>query len=307
MSNFFCGPAGIGLFILGTICGWIGQESYAPLFSLWNLPGSLAGFSLDAVNFRHLTGLLGPILVGIGLLSVAAEAGRPFRGFNVFRNAVNSWMSRESVFAMGFIVLAGLDTVLLAHPAVQTLAGLAGLGVAISQGMILRNSKGVPAWSVPIMPHHFVASALATGMGGYLVITPLINPELLLSPTPYLVGTGLIALSLTLWLLYLSGEPHTATFSHSIAVLKRPSYLAGIVGLGHVLPALILLSALAFPERPMALPVLAGLAMLAGGLIARIALIMKAAFWVDLFDGFEEKRASLPAAQMAPRTAAEAA
>jgi len=48
-----------------------------------------------------------------------------------------------------------------------------------------------------------------------------------------------------------------------------------------------LISAQSVPATPM----LAGAAMLAGGLIAKIALIQKAAFWVDLFDRHEEQRA----------------
>ncbi|MEE8433968.1 MAG: DmsC/YnfH family molybdoenzyme membrane anchor subunit [bacterium] len=310
-ANFFCGTTGMALFILGTICGWLGTEAYAPLFELADKPGSpgvfsIGGFSMAAFNWRHLTGLLGPALVAIGLLSVAAEAGRPFRGFNVIRNFRNSWMSRESVFAIAFIVLAGLDTLLLASPVVQTLAGMTGLGLALCQGLILRTAKGVPAWSVPIMPHHFAASGLASGMGAYLIVAGLFHSQILIEGiSPYVVGLGLIALNLAIWWRYLTTPPHTPTFTRSVEVLRRPSYLAGIVGLGGLLPAMLLVAGLVSAQTVPAAPILAGAAMLTGGLIAKIALIQKAAFWVDLFDKHEEQRAAVQDA--APQPAAEAA
>ena len=293
-TNFFCGTTGIGLYILGTICGWIGGLGFPPLLTLNGLPETLAGFSLRSLGFQHWTGLLGPMLVIIGLLAVAAEAGRPFRGYNVFRNAFHSWMSRESVFALIFVTLGVLDTLATTHWAVQALAGAAGVGVAWSQGMILRNAKGVPAWNVRAMPHLFVTSALVTGMGGYFVVTGLLDPFMLISPTPYAVGIGLIALGLAFWWVYLTTRPHTPTFAHSMAVLRRPAYLAGVVGLGHLLPAVLLAGGLVAPAINPAAPVVAGLAMLAGGLIAKVAVIQKAAYWVDLFDRHEEQRPATP-------------
>ena len=85
--------------MLGTLSGWLGTEAYSPLIGLAGESGSpggfsIAGFSIAAFTWRHLTGLLAPVLVAIGLLSVAAEAGRPFRGFNVIRNFRTSWMLR---------------------------------------------------------------------------------------------------------------------------------------------------------------------------------------------------------------------
>ena len=283
--------------MLGTLSGWLGTEAYSPLIGLAGESGSpggfsIAGFSIAAFTWRHLTGLLAPVLVAIGLLSVAAEAGRPFRGFNVIRNFRNSWMSRESVFAIVFIGLAVLDTLLLASPVVQALAAMTGLGLALCQGMILREAKGVPAWSVPIMPHHFAASGMASGMGAFLIVAGLYNSRILIEgAAPYVVGLTLISVNLAIWLKYLATPPHTPTFTRSMEVLRRSSYLAGIVGLGGVLPAMLLVAGLISAQSVPAAPMLAGAAMLAGGLIAKIALIQKAAFWVDLFDRHEEQRA----------------
>jgi len=98
-----------------------------------------------------------------------------------------------------------------------------------------------------------------------------------------------------------------ATFRHGVAVLMRWPYREGIVGLGHVLPALLLLAALALPGWAMALTPLAGVAMVAGGLLAKYALILKAAFLVDLYDGFGRRPAAAGAPHPRPAPSAAAA
>jgi len=56
---------------------------------------------------------------------------------------------------------------------------------------------------------------------------------------------------------------------------------------GHLLPAVLLLVGFLTGSYGL-LAALAGLAMVAGGLWSKWALIMKAAFLVDLFDGFRK-------------------
>jgi phenylacetyl-CoA:acceptor oxidoreductase subunit 1 len=299
VANFFCGPTGIGLYLLAVLAGWL-EGPQAPLLAPGNLPASFASLATGDLSPRHWAGLLAPLLVAVGLLAVAAEAGRPWRGFNVFRNLRRSWMSRESGFALAFIVLAGLDTLFWQQPALQAAAALAGLGVALSQGLILARAKGVPAWNVPILPLHFISSALTGGCGAWLVLTGLHGegtPWPALAP---LAGLALLGVNLSLWLAYLATPPHTPTFGRSVAMLRQGRYQAGIVGLGHLLPALLLAVALTFPAALHPLLVAAGAAMLAGGLIARVALVIKAALLVDLFDRFPGRQA---APELTPRVA----
>lgn len=149
VTNFFCGTTGVGLYALSTMMGWF-DAPLRPLLNLNDLQGSFASLLGDAFSggftSAHLAGVFGPLLVSVGLLAVAAEAGRPFRGFNVLRNLHRSWMSRESGFALVFIVLALLDTLFIGHPVLAAVAALAGLGVVFSQGKILSQAKGIPAW-----------------------------------------------------------------------------------------------------------------------------------------------------------------
>ena len=307
VANFLCGPTGVGLYLVAVLTGWLSGPS-APLLDLANPLASLAGWSPDAFAPRQWAGLLGPALVALGLLSVAAEAGRPFRGVNVFRNLRRSWMSRESGFAMLFMALAVLDTLLWESPPVQAVAALAGLGLVLAQGLILSKAKGVPAWSVPIMPLYFITSALAFGYGALLVLVSLHADLGLQVWTWAALGIALAAVDLLVWRRYLATPPRTDTFRHSVALLKQPPWRLGIEGVGHALPAGLLAAAALLPAIALPLLAAAGLCLLAGGALARIALILKAAYLVDLFDGFGMTPAQdLAPARVQPQPATQAA
>jgi phenylacetyl-CoA:acceptor oxidoreductase subunit 1 len=279
VANFFCGSTGIGLYLWGVLSAWW-QGLPAPLLSL----SDAAGLGLATLAVQYLTGLLGPLLVLIGLLSVALEAGRPWRGYNVFRHLGRSWMSRESGFAMGFIGLGWLDTLCVQSPLLQTLAVLTGLGVVLSQGLILSRAKGVPAWNVAVMPWHFVISALATGGGAMLVLTGVLGG--LSAGAVWLTAVGLVVVlaDLMVWYIYLGTRPTTQTFTQSVQVLQ--SYWKGIVLGGHIVPAVLLALTWLVPAMMPLLYVLAGVALLGGGVITKHVLITKAAFLVDLFEHF---------------------
>ena len=288
VSNFFCGSTGVGLYLFAVLHGWL-QQIPAPLLD-WSVE-----FGPASLRSGHPAMLLGPLLVIAGLLSVAVEAGRPLRGFNVLRNLRRSWMSRESGFALVFIVLGLLDTLFWQSPAVQVPAALAGIGVVFSQGMVLAGAKGVPAWNVPVMPAWFCSSALTAGCGAFLLLSGGSAP-------PWLLWAGLLAvlLDLGVWYLYLASHSPTATFQRSLAVLDSRFYWAWIVVLGHGIPAALLLAALAVSSLSDAAPLLAGAGMLAGGLAAKYVLIVKAAFLVDLYDRFGKAPAAASTLRSTP-------
>lgn len=279
VANFFCGTTGIGLYLWGTLSGWI-KGLNAPLLNV----SEAEGLALTVFTVQHLAGLLGPLLVLIGLLSVAIEAGRPLRGHNVFRNLGRSWMSRESGFAVAFVVLGVFDTLFLQHTFLQILAALAGLGVALSQGLILSRAKGVPAWNVAAMPWHFVMSALVTGCGAMLVLTTIWGSSGDGMVFLAVAGFAVVLADLFVWNIYLGTRPKTQTFTHSVNMLR--GYWKGTVLLGHVVPAVLLALAWPIPAIALLLYALAGVAMLVGGLITKHVLITKAAFLVDLYENF---------------------
>ncbi len=90
-------------------------------------------------------------------------------------------------------------------------------------------------------------------------------------------------------------------------MLQGRPYQAGIVWVGHVAPALLLLAAAVRPGWGAAPAMVAGAAMLAGGLIAKDALIRKAGFLVDLYENFGQPPAGAPSAAAPAASPAAAA
>ncbi len=69
-----------------------------------NFMGGGAGSGLHRLRGARAAGrrwllLAGAALVGLGLLSVFLEIGRPLRAMNVVRHPARSWMTREAMVA----------------------------------------------------------------------------------------------------------------------------------------------------------------------------------------------------------------
>lgn len=258
--NFSLGGLGTGFYLLGLLVG----------------PPEGASF-LQLALFK----LLGPLLAGLGFVALTTEAGRPMRGYNLFRHLRRSWMSRETLAAAIFIPVAGLEW-LLPHPALRALAGAAAVGLMISQGFIVYRARGVTAWNVPLMPLLFVTSGFATGAGLMLAIAPFLGGRFQQSAGGTIVLAGLVAVlfNLVVWILYLRG-PNSA-FQRAIEGLRRSNALALSVGLGHLLPALLLVSAVLSGGGANQLALLAGgvagLTMIAGGVTQKAGIILGAGY-----------------------------
>ncbi|MGQ0711681.1 MAG: hypothetical protein ACT4NV_18255 [Rhodoferax sp.] len=142
-GNFLGGGVGSGLLVVGAVLGGPG-----PL-GLWSL-------------------LVGLACVGLGLLCVWLEIGRPLRALHVFYNPRTSWMSREAwvaalLFPLGLLVLLGWDGGRWA------LAALA-LAYLYCQGRILPAARGIPAWRPRALTHFILATGLAEGCGLWLLL-----------------------------------------------------------------------------------------------------------------------------------------
>lgn len=137
-GNFICGGVGSSLIVMTTVSG---------------VQGLLAAVLL----------LVGMALMGLGLLCVWLEIGRPLRALHVFFNPRTSWMTREAFVAP--LVFASAFAVVLGWQALAPLAGLAALAFAYCQGRILKAARGIPAWRDALSPALIVACALADGAG----------------------------------------------------------------------------------------------------------------------------------------------
>jgi phenylacetyl-CoA:acceptor oxidoreductase 26-kDa subunit len=112
--------------------------------------------------------------IGLGLLLVWLEIGRPWRALHVFFHPQTSWMTREgSVGTVLFpVALAGL---IWDIPALVALAGLLGLTYLYCQGRILLASKGIPSWREPAIVPLIIATGLCEGTGLLLLTMYLMD------------------------------------------------------------------------------------------------------------------------------------
>lgn len=213
-----------------------------------------------------------PVLVLAGFAAVAGEAGRPLRGPRVLRRLGTSWMSRELLIGIAFVLLIAAD---LAFPlrVHRAQALVAATLLAVAQGFILRRARGIPAWNVPIVPALFLLSALLSGAGMYLVVEAAAGRP----PQPAVVGAvlGLVVIGFFAWARYLvwSREP---AFVQSVATLRQRRSALVIEAGGYGLPVLLGLLALATPAAAGPLLALAGALLVAGQVQAKACLIRAA-------------------------------
>jgi DMSO reductase anchor subunit len=256
-----------------TLWGW-------PAVANFVLGGLGAGFyavALLAAGFERSPGVTvaswaAPALVLAGFAAVAGEAGRPMRGPRVLARLWTSWMSRELLIGGAFVLLCAADLAfpLRLHRA-QALA--AALLLALAQGFIVRRSRGVTAWDVPIVPLLFLLSALLSGVGAALLVEAAgrrpVDPAL-----PAIVLVLLVATSVA-WARYLSWSSHES-FARAIAPL-REGYAAFLVaGAGHVLPLVLVGLALLVPLAAAPALGLAGALLIAGQVYAKARFILAA-------------------------------
>jgi phenylacetyl-CoA:acceptor oxidoreductase subunit 2 len=193
-GNFVCGGAGAGLIVFAALSG-------------------AQGLALTALL------LGGMALVGVGLLCVWLELGRPLRALHVFFNPRTSWMTREAFAAT-----------LLMPTALAAAAGLSGflwpaaalaLAFVYCQSRMLHAGKGIPAWREPLAVPLMVLTGLAEGGGLCLAARAA---DVSGQPLLALVGAAVLARA-AVWLAY----------RKRVAVSAAPRALAAIDSAGRAL------------------------------------------------------------------------
>lgn len=247
-GNFICGGAGSGLLVFAVVSG---LQGLAALLLV------LAGLGL----------------VGLGLLSVWLEIGRPMRAANVFFNLRGSWMSREalaSVFVFGFGL--GLAAGVRAWAAPLALSALVFL---YCQARIVQGARGIPAWREPLTVPLLVACGLAEGAGLFCLLSSW-------QGTPRLALSALFALLVAVrWVLWRVWRTRVATAVTSQALAQVDRVGRPLQWIGSAAP-LVLAAFAASGIAPglwgAALLALAGLAVAVTGACFKFTLITRAAF-----------------------------
>ncbi len=246
-------------------------------FALGGLGAGWYVIAVLAAGFERSPGVTAaswaaPVLVLAGFAAVAAEAGRPLRGPRVLMRLRTSWMSRELLIGIAFVLLVAAD---LAFPLRlhRVQAMVAAILLALAQGFIVRRARGVTAWDVPIMPLLFLLSALLSGAGAYLLVEVGAGRP----PLPALAGAvlALIVVTFIAWARYLVWTSEES-FTRAVAPLREGRSALVTDGTGYGLPLLLGLLALAAPA--VATPVfgLVGALLITGQVYAKARLILAA-------------------------------
>lgn len=233
----------------------------------------------SAMSYPVSFGLVASLLVGLGFLVLTTEAGRPWRARHFVRRVSRSWISREILAGAVFIPTA-IFNVLFPHPAFCFVALVAALCFMISQGFIVYSCTGIRAWNVSIIPFFFISSGFASGSA--LVLLMAASVSLPIRRSLVVMGMMSLVFNITAWLFYLRWS-RTAPFQFATRALRRPTSMILTVGLGHIVPLLLLTLLMVRYADPGVklqhmLSALSGLTMLSGVMAQKTGIISGACY-----------------------------
>ncbi len=263
-TNFILGGFGSGLIIMTYIGSLFGAVDPAALPAIYTA---------------------GAFTMAVGLLTLLAKIGKPFRILNALRRPQTSWMTREIYVAAVFFALMGLEVLPFvlqtelwsvdALASLHTGVAIAAVGFLYCQARILWAAKGIPSWRAPLIPWMLFATGLFEGLGA-LAVAQALAPEYF-SAGQYIAGLGalLAAVNFGLWRRYI-GQAEDAGIQ-PLAIRDLVSVTPGLMLGGHLAPFVIFGGGL-FVAALATLPVQAatGLAVLWGGWLWKKTVITKA-------------------------------
>ena len=217
------------------------------------------------------TGLIALAFIGLGLLLVWIELGRPWRFLHVYFHPQTSWMTREASVAILLFPIA-LIGIVFKIPVMITMAGVLGLVFLYCQGRILLASKGIPSWREPVVLPLIISSGLAEGAALLLLSSLIIDsaPGWML----YLLLV-LLAIRIQSWNRY----------RRQLAVSKAPEktlqVLSGIHATtflgGNVLPFILVSVSLVMPDLMVLLVSVASILTVMSGWHMKFTIVVHAA------------------------------
>ena len=210
-----------------------------------------------------------------GLTLLMFKIGRPLRFLHVLRQPQRSWMSREAWVA-GLLFPLALAALWFGHPIALVAAAMVGLLFLFCQGMILEQSKGIPAWRNPRVIAFIMATGLAEGCGLFLLLAALL-PALGAAAKP--MAFALVALAATrawTWRRYFNALVSEGVPTRTLEIFTACRVWFFAAGL--VLPVALVAVGLILPAADAALFALAGFSVFATGWAIKFILITRAAY-----------------------------
>jgi phenylacetyl-CoA:acceptor oxidoreductase subunit 1 len=249
-SNFVCGGAGAGLFVIA-----------APV-SLLKGPTFLVSWAAIGI-------------VALGLFLLLFKIGHPERSLYVLRQPRRSWMSREAWVAGVFFPLATLAT-WFASPGLTVASAVAALLFLFSQAMILKEARGIPAWRVQAIVPLIVSTGFAEGAGLFLAATTVLPALKSMSEPAAIASVLLAAVRSWTWQSYRTALAIEGAPIRALAELDRYRPIFFVVGLA--LPVLLTVAGfIATLIQPFVFAA-AGACVLVAGSALKFILITRAGF-----------------------------
>lgn len=245
-GNFICGGVGTGLLLTTAVFA-----TATPTKLVWLIT-------------------LGLALVGLGLLCVWLEIGRPWRALNVFFNPRTSWMSREAYVGLVLFPI-GLAAMLGWSAGLWVVAALAA-AFLYCQSRMLPAARGIPAWRSAWFSPFMLLTACCEGLGIFSLLGWLDAP---VSTTFVMTFAVVLVLRLLVWKRYRASVDDSLAAPARI-VLEQTGLL---LGYGSLAPLILLLGAWLLPA-PLQ-PVLMGLAGVwaaGAGAVVKYRLVTRASY-----------------------------
>jgi DMSO reductase anchor subunit len=235
----------------------------------------LPAFSITQTDFIR-NGILAMAIMAIGLFSLSFEAGNPVRNYLLLMNLRQSWMAREVLFAIVFILFTSAD-ILFPTVIFKSIAGIGAAGFLVSQAFIIYKSRGIVTWNTRPILYLFVLSGVLSGVGLYLMgLSRLEIDQNILYVTQLILILYLIVWSFYLFLYRRNdGDFRSATVSLRNTVSLFISLIIGII-----IP--IGLIQVALSSGSDGYRIAAGLCLIAGVFIRNHDIIIKAGYFRKL-------------------------
>jgi formate-dependent nitrite reductase membrane component NrfD len=211
------------------------------------------GLYLVSLFFNSLWGMFISWLI-IAVIKGGAHLvflGKPWRFWRIVFRPGSSWLSRGIIFVFSFVGLAAVQMAFsywlpgsAGEIVFKVLAGMAALGIAVYTGFILNTVKGVPFWNSALLPLLFVFCGLLGGFGLSVVLA--VNGGGVDLAAAEAGSRWLLIVNILLIIIYLwAAAGREATGRKSVMEQMKghlaPTFWGGVVVLGIVIPAVVIL------------------------------------------------------------------
>ncbi|MEE8303515.1 MAG: NrfD/PsrC family molybdoenzyme membrane anchor subunit, partial [Candidatus Tectomicrobia bacterium] len=231
------------------------------------------GLVPDSPLLTWASSILALLFLAITTILLVTDLKRPERFYTILlRPQWRSWLTIGSYILVVYGAFLGLSflTAMFGATGLRHFllwpGGIAAVLAAIYTGFLFGQAKGRDLWLSPALPVHLLVQTLVAGAASLAIVGIVVTSN---DPTKGLLHNVLLWGLLANLFIILVGElwmPHgTQDAAKAARMILRGPYArlfwGGVVGLGHVLPVLLLA---VIPGVPIGITLLAGIVALAG-------------------------------------------